>query len=50
MVISEKYGILDGIDNIDLIYHLSTLPRIQPSFEEPTPTIDTNVTGTINEY
>ena len=39
-------GILDGIDNIDLIYHLAALARIQPSFEEPTPTIDTNTTGT----
>ena len=36
----------DGIDNIDLIYHLAALARIQPSFEEPTPTIDTNTTGT----
>ena len=39
-------GILDGIDNIDLIYHLAALARIQPSFEEPTPTIDTNTKGT----
>ena len=39
-------GILDGIDNIDLIYHLAALARIQPSFEEPTPTIDTYTTGT----
>ena len=27
-------------------YHLAALARIQPSFEEPTPTIDTNTTGT----
>jgi len=42
----REEGILDGIDNIDLIYHLAALARIQPSFEEPTPTIDTNTQGT----
>ena len=39
-------GIFDGIDGIDLIFHLAALARIQPSFEEPTPTIDTNTQGT----
>jgi len=39
-------GILDGIDGIDCIFHLAALARIQPSFDDPTSTIDTNTQGT----
>ena len=38
--------ILDGIDSVEVIFHLAALARIQPSFEEPTDTIDTNSLGT----
>tara|TARA_Y100001963_G_scaffold131622_1_gene189220 strand:+ start:1442 stop:2362 length:921 start_codon:yes stop_codon:yes gene_type:complete len=36
----------------DVIFHLAALPRIKPSFENPTDVIDTNVSGTtkILEY
>lgn len=30
----------------EIVFHLAALPRIQPSFENPTATFDTNVTGT----
>lgn len=33
--------------NIDVIFHLAALARIQPSFDQPNITHDTNVTGTI---
>ena len=39
-------GIFDGIDSVEVIFHLAALARIQPSFEEPTDTIDTNSLGT----
>ena len=38
--------ILDGIDGVDCIFHLAALARIQPSFDDPTSTIDTNSLGT----
>ena len=34
--------------NIDIIYHLAALARIQPSFKNPTNTFKTNVIGTLN--
>ena len=34
------------IEPVDIIYHLAALSRIQPSFENPLLTYDTNVTGT----
>jgi UDP-glucose 4-epimerase len=46
--------IRDGIDfdffmdKPDIIYHLAALPRIQPSFEYPELTFETNVLGTMN--
>ncbi len=33
--------------NIDVIYHLAALPRIQPSFRNPVETYEANSTGTI---
>ncbi len=36
----------DFLESPDVIFHLAALARIQPSFEKPTITIDTNFTGT----
>ena len=36
------------LPNIDVIYHIAAKARIQPSFEHPKATHDTNVTGTAN--
>jgi len=36
------------MDKPDVIYHLAALPRIQPSFEFPELTFETNVLGTVN--
>jgi len=35
-------------DRYDYIFHLAALPRIQPSFKNPTGCHDSNITGTIN--
>ena len=32
----------------DVIFHLAALPRIQPSFDDPTSTLHSNVVGTQN--
>jgi len=32
----------------DVIFHMAALPRIGPSFENPTEVVDTNVKGTVN--
>ena len=32
----------------DVIFHMAALARIQPSFDEPKETLDTNVNGTLN--
>jgi UDP-glucose 4-epimerase len=34
------------MDNIDLVYHMAAIARIQPSFERPEDYIDTNFQGT----
>ena len=36
------------IEDLDLVFHLAALPRIQPSFKDPLITFKTNVEGTIN--
>jgi len=36
------------IKDVDLVFHLAALPRIQPSFKNPLTTFKTNVEGTIN--
>tara|TARA_Y100000034_G_scaffold117749_1_gene157556 strand:- start:10737 stop:11567 length:831 start_codon:yes stop_codon:yes gene_type:complete len=41
--ITKPYKPLD----VDIIFHLAALARIQPSFDNPDTTHDTNVTGTI---
>jgi len=48
---SEATGIMEKIKP-DMIYHLAALARIQPSFEQPSPTFDSNTVGTqrILEY
>ena len=46
-----KYDITDNfdyLDNVDIIFHLAALPRIGPSFKNPTEVIDVNVKGTVN--
>jgi UDP-glucose 4-epimerase len=39
---------VEGFEKPDIIYHLGALPRIQPSFLNPTKTFDSNVKGTQN--
>ena len=34
--------------DVDVIFHMAALPRIKPSFENPTEVIDVNVKGTVN--
>ena len=41
--ISDDYKLLN---NIDVVFHLAALARIQPSFERPTKTFDINTKGT----
>ena len=36
------------LSNIDIIFHLAAKARIQPSFDRPKITYETNVTGTVN--
>ena len=36
------------IEDPDLVFHLAALPRIQPSFKNPSITFKTNVEGTMN--
>ena len=36
------------MDKIDVIFHMAALPRIKPSFENPTVTVNVNVQGTLN--
>ena len=40
----QVVGLMDN--DFDMIYHLAALSRIQPSFDNPLLTYDTNVTGT----
>ena len=44
--ITEKYYF--GDEKFDVIFHMAALPRIKPSFENPTEVIDVNVKGTAN--
>tara|TARA_Y100000034_G_scaffold61765_1_gene74988 strand:- start:33 stop:887 length:855 start_codon:yes stop_codon:yes gene_type:complete len=36
------------MDKPDVIFHLAALARIQPSFDEPHETLETNINGTLN--
>ena len=36
------------VEKFDVIFHLAALPRIKPSFENPTEVVDVNVKGTAN--
>ena len=38
----------DYMFDVDVIFHLAALPRIKPSFDKPTESIDVNVKGTAN--
>lgn len=44
--IRDKNAIAKSFQNVDGIFHLAALARIQPSFEKPEEYIDTNVIGT----
>ena len=44
--ITESFD--DWKEKFDVIFHLAALPRIKPSFENPTEVIDVNVKGTTN--
>jgi len=48
--ITDNYDVQKHLlnKNIDIIYHLAALARIQPSFKNPTNTFKTNVIGTMN--
>jgi len=46
--IRELRGIEKYFKNIDFVFHLAAVPRIQPSFEEPIEHENVNVIGTIN--
>ena len=48
--ITDNYDVQKHLlnKNIDIIYHLAALARIQPSFKNPTNTFKTNVSGTMN--
>ena len=35
-------------EEFDIIFHMAALPRIKPSFENPTEVVDVNVNGTVN--
>jgi len=50
-----RYGDIDVRDNfrnwnedVDIIFHLAALARIQPSIKNPGPALETNVMGTMN--
>ena len=47
----SKLERLDGnffFNDVDLVYHMAAIARIQPSFERPSDYIDTNFNGTYN--
>jgi UDP-glucose 4-epimerase len=44
--ITERFD--NWIEKFDVIFHMAALPRIGPSFENPTEVVDVNVKGTAN--
>ena len=44
--ITERFD--NWIEKFDVIFHMAALPRIGPSFENPTEVVDVNVKGTVN--
>ena len=38
----------DFSEKVDVIFHMAALPRIKPSFDNPSETLEVNVNGTIN--
>ena len=44
--ITERFD--NWIEKFDVIFHMAALPRIGPSFENPTEDVDVNVKGTAN--
>ena len=49
---TESFNIMDlfnkSAENIDVIFHIAALARIQPSIKRPQETINANVNGTLN--
>tara|TARA_Y100000592_G_scaffold98262_1_gene170905 strand:- start:206 stop:1048 length:843 start_codon:yes stop_codon:yes gene_type:complete len=46
--IDIRDGFKNWIQKFDVIFHLAALPRIKPSFKNPTEVVDVNVKGTQN--
>ena len=46
--ITRRINYSSFMDKVDVIFHLAALPRIKPSFVNPTEVIDVNVNGTVN--
>ena len=44
--ITERFD--NWVEKFDVIFHMAALPRIGPSFENPTEVVDVNVKGTAN--
>ena len=44
--ITERFD--NWVEKFDVIFHMAALPRIGPSFENPTEVVDVNVKGTVN--
>ena len=38
----------DFSENVDVVFHMAALPRIKPSFDNPSETLEVNVNGTVN--
>ena len=45
--LSDKYCPVLEVDEYDVIFHLAALPRIQPSFDNPVSTFNSNVISTL---
>jgi nucleoside-diphosphate-sugar epimerase len=46
--INDYSQLAKSLKNIDVLYHLAAIPRIQKSIDEPITTTQTNILGTVN--
>jgi UDP-glucose 4-epimerase len=46
--IDVRENFINFSEKVDVIFHLAALPRIGPSFENPSETLEVNVNGTVN--
>ncbi len=46
--VDVKKSFTNWVEKVDVIFHMAALPRIKPSFDNPTEVIDVNVNGTAN--